>query len=433
MKDIKFPPFVHWEVTSKCNHNCIHCYNYWRKNPEEEIGEVESLGTSHYMKIAKEICRHKPHTIVITGGEPLLVFNKIKPVVMYLLEQKINISINSNITLLASDVVEFVKQNNIGMFVSFPTGENGTCDFITGVKNSLEKILKNLDILYQNDVKFNLNIVASHININQVYETVAMLRRRYRLKKIYITRVGKPINADSAFDQYLLTKADIDTLQNISVKINEELGLDIDTGCPYTMCSINSQKSFNLFAYKKFCTAGKTSYAVDTLGNVKACPRDSKIYGNILSEDFGKLWKAMEEWRNESLLPNECKECTVKKFCGGGCRVDSYPFTKKLSSMDTTAVLSNLPIKYNRQIENIEPFNEDTVFSVCQFIVVEENFGKRLSSKMGYVYATEALKTFLLENSDFTVQLFMEYFSVTSNNATNALIRLLKNGLIIKH
>jgi len=363
----------------------------------------------------------------------LLVFNKIKPVLMYLLEQKINISINSNITLLSSDVVEFIKQNNIGMFVSFPTGEKDTCDFITGVKNSLEKILKNLDILYQNDVKFNLNIVASHININQVYETVAMLRRRYRLKKIYITRVGKPINADSAFDQYLLTKADIDTLQNISVKINEELGLDIDTGCPYTMCSINSQKSFNLFAYKKFCTAGKTSYAVDTLGNVKACPRDSKIYGNILSEDFGKLWKAMEEWRNESLLPNECKECTVKKFCGGGCRVDSYPFTKKLSSMDTTAVLSNLPIKYNRQIENIEPFNEDTVFSVCQFIVVEENFGKRLSSKMGYVYATEALKTFLLENSDFTVQLFMEYFSVTSNNATNALIRLLKNGLIIKH
>lgn len=432
MKDINFPPFVHWEVTPKCNHNCIHCYNYWRKNPIKEMGDVDCLGTSHYIALAKKICENKPHTVVITGGEPLLVFNKIKPVLLYFLEQKVNISINSNITLLSNDVLEFVKEKNIGMFVSFPSGEKETCDFITGVKNSLDKILNNLDLLYQYGVKFNLNIVASHININQIYKTVERLKERYYLKKIYITRVGKPINATSLFDQYLLTKADIEKLQDISVKINEEMDLDVDTGCPYTMCSINSQKSFNLFAYKKFCTAGKTSYAVDTFGNVKACPRDSKIYGNILSENFAELWSAMNEWRDDTLLPKECIECRVKRFCGGGCRVDAYPFTQERSSMDTTAVLSNLPIKYDRQIENTEPFDEGDVFIVQPLVVVEETFGSRLSTSRGYVYSTELLKTFLMENSIFTVRRFMESFSVTNINATNALKRLLKNGLIIK-
>lgn len=370
--------------------------------------------------------------MVVTGGEPLLIFDKIRPAILCLVKQNVNVSINSNITLLSNDILNFVKEQNIGLFVSFPSGERKTCDFITGVKNSFDKILKNLDTLYQNKVRFNLNIVASHINIDLIYDTVLMLNERYHLKKIYITRVGKPINATSLFDKYLLTKADIEKLQNISVKINEELKMDVDTGCPYTMCSINSQKSFNLFAYKKFCTAGKTSYAIDTFGNIKACPRDSKIYGNILLEDFDKLWNDMKEWRDDSLMPEECKACNMKKFCGGGCRVDAYPFTQERSSMDTTAVISNLPIKYDRQTKNTEPFEQGDVFMVQSFIVVEETFGSRISTNRGYVYSTETLKRFLLENSIFTFQRFTESFSVTNISATNALKRLLKNGLIIR-
>lgn len=432
MKIVAHPPFVHWEVTPECNHNCIHCYNYWRKNTENEFTGYQQFGTEHYMKIAKVICANKPHTVVITGGEPLLVFNKIKTPLLYMLENEINISINSNITLLTNEITEFVRQNKIGMFISFPSGNETTCDFITNRKGTLHRILKNLDILYENAIRFNLNIVASRINIEQIYETAKLLILRYSLKKIYITRVGKPINASEDFDQYLLNNTDIECLQDISVKLNDELGIEIDTGCPYTMCSINSQKSFNLFAYKKFCTAGKTSYSIDTIGNIKACPRDSKIYGNILSENFRKLWEKMEEWRNDSLLPEDCRICHKKKFCHGGCRVDAYPFTKKLNSMDTTAVTSNLPIKYDRQSENTKNFNLEEVFSVARFTVVNENFGNRLSTKRGYVYVTQKLKNFLVASSDFTVLEFMNFFSVSLSSASVALIRLLKNGIITK-
>ena len=66
MKDIKFPPFVHWEVTPRCNHNCIHCYNYWRKNSDNDFGETDRLEISHYITLAKKICDRKPHTVVVT-------------------------------------------------------------------------------------------------------------------------------------------------------------------------------------------------------------------------------------------------------------------------------------------------------------------------------------------------------------------------------
>ena len=34
MKDIQYPAILHWEVTPLCNHNCIHCYNYWRHDTD---------------------------------------------------------------------------------------------------------------------------------------------------------------------------------------------------------------------------------------------------------------------------------------------------------------------------------------------------------------------------------------------------------------
>ncbi len=28
--ELKSPVTVQLEITSKCNHRCVHCYNYWR-------------------------------------------------------------------------------------------------------------------------------------------------------------------------------------------------------------------------------------------------------------------------------------------------------------------------------------------------------------------------------------------------------------------
>ena len=43
MNVLRYPPNVQWEVTAECNHNCIHCYNYWRKDYEKFIGMKKSM------------------------------------------------------------------------------------------------------------------------------------------------------------------------------------------------------------------------------------------------------------------------------------------------------------------------------------------------------------------------------------------------------
>jgi len=429
MLSVSYPPFVHWEVTPQCNHNCIHCYNYWRKDKEKQEAMQTNFSKEHYLKMVQKFKEQHAHSVVVTGGEPLLVFDKIKDALLYLKKNGINISINTNAALLTSEMIDFLKENDIGLFISFPCHDENTCDFITNKKGSLKRILQSIDALLEKRIRFSLNVVASRANINHLQGTVDFLKNRYNIKKIYITRVGKPVNSDASFDKYLLTHEDLCRVQDISVKTKFEDGIDVDTGCPYTLCSINSQKSFELFGYNKICTAGKTSYAVDTFGNLKACPRDSTIYGNIFEEPFEIIWNRMAEWRDGSLFPQECSKCNLKEICKGGCRVDAFPFTGKLNSLDTSACLENLPIRYQKAESKIKYTIED-VFYVNPIKILKENFGYRLSYKASYVFVTDELMDFISNNPTFTLETIIKQFSVDYPTANAILVRLVKNGII---
>ena len=76
-KKLKYPPVVFWELTDKCNHNCIHCFNYWRTDTDNTLSEKSY---EEYNRIANKILDQKPALVVLTGGEPLIVFKKIKPI-----------------------------------------------------------------------------------------------------------------------------------------------------------------------------------------------------------------------------------------------------------------------------------------------------------------------------------------------------------------
>lgn len=429
MVTVTYPPFVHWEVTPECNHNCIHCYNYWRKDAEIQQDMKKRFSEEHYLRLVKKIISQKPHTVVITGGEPLIVFDKIKSSISLLKSHGINVSINTNSVLISDEIMDFVSQLGISLFISFPCYDKEICDFITNCIGSRERILSSLNRLTERGIHFSLNVVASKANINCLQETVDFLRERFAIKKIYITRVGKPVNSDSSFDKYLLSYEDLCKVQDICVKANLEYGIEVDTGCPYALCSINSQESFNLFGYKKLCTAGKTSYSMDTFGNIKACHRDSKIYGNILEEDFDTIWNRISEWRDGSLLPQECKSCNMKDICKGGCRVDAFPFSGKLNSLDTTARIDNIPIRFNK-LEELHHYSESDIFVVNPLKVVEEEFGYRISSKTSYIFVTKELLDFLISNSKFTSSDIIKGFSVNSFTANNIIQRLIKNGII---
>ena len=119
MKTIQYPAGVQIEITPKCNHNCIHCYNFWRTNNEQVDNPLDDMS-----EIAKKVANLYPTHVTITGGEPLLRFEEVKKIVEIM--KKIactHVSVNTNAVLVNDEIATFFAANNISAFVSLPCSD----------------------------------------------------------------------------------------------------------------------------------------------------------------------------------------------------------------------------------------------------------------------------------------------------------------------
>lgn len=424
MKKLKYPPYMQWEVTPRCNHNCVHCYNYWRSNNDKM--EESKL----YDEIVTKIINVHPVSVVITGGEPLLVFNEIKEQLVRLIDNGISISINTNAALVNDDICYFFKKYKIPAFISLPCAVEEICDSITNVKGSFKRTISGIKKLRDAGVSITVNMVVMKKNIDYIYDTAKFVVNKLNVNSFFASRVGKPINSRDSFDTQLLDLRDLNRIELELLRIKKDFSIRIGTAGPIPACSIENDDCFQEFAYKKGCSAGQTTYSIDSNGNIKACPRDNKIYGNILIDNFADVWDKMFEWRNDSLLPNECKSCLKKDECGGGCRLDSLPFTRKRNTLDTMANVDNLPIKFEKKVTKNNISSHEKFFVPTTLSFVEEDFGWRVNNFGKTLYITKEMKEFLERKKEFTLNDFINDYDLDFETAKNVIELLLRNNIL---
>jgi radical SAM protein with 4Fe4S-binding SPASM domain len=396
----------------------MHCYNYWRADEENVAGTSLVSNEDVFISIAGKMVDLQPVSVTITGGEPLLVFPKVLSSIELLLQHNIHVAINTNAALTTSEIAEYLSKREIGAFVSFPCGNATICDAMTNTKGSFDQIVRGILTLKKFGVPITINTVVSRINLKYLYATAEFIKKSLKLSDMSITRVAKPINSSVKFDSCLLNLREIRDVLDLCLRINRELGLNISTANPYCACTFTSQDTFDFFAYKKLCTAGKTSYAITSSGDIKACPRDITTYGNILKNAFEESWLRMSDWRNNKWLPVECDACSVKNKCGGGCRLDAYPQTESLSSVDTSADIGAMPVKFSLNYQNNANISDNDIFIVNKNIrAVNESFGVRVSVKSKHVYISNDLFEYLKIKSHFSIIDLSDYFKIDKNIA----------------
>ena len=425
MKELLYPPVLHWEVTPECNHNCIHCYNYWRKEPEKKNESIKD-----HLAIAKKIVERHPVSVVVTGGEPLIVFEAIKASLRLLRDNGISISINTNAVLVTEEIAEFMAKLKISAFVSLPCCEPSICDGITNVTNSLPKISKGIKLLLDAGVRVSVNMVVSKRNIDYIYETAKFAKEELGLESFFASRVSKPINSDTEFCKELLSREDVQKLQRDLLRIAKDFNMRVATAGPMPVCSLTEDETFQKFAFTRNCTAGKISYSIDYSGNIKACARDVQIYGNILTDNFSDVWSRMKDWRDETFLPAECKECNVKQSCKGGCRLDAFPHTGTRNALDPMADVGNIPIKFVKKMDSKQMNMEQTFIVPKTIQFIQEGFGWRVNVGSKFMYITDELKQHLSNCTQFGINEFMQKFDV-DYQTTNDLMNLLVDNRII--
>ena len=310
------------EITTKCNLNCLHCYNRENKNIDMDYEDIIK-----YINFANE---NHVHTFTLTGGEACL-HPKFNEICEYLKENRHKLENIRKITLQTNGYIQNMDLEQLKGFdyihLSFDVDENGARNISSKKTIELAKRLQELNIkpyLFTTVHKKNLDYIDEIVKIANENEIPIAFN--------FCIDTGKD-------KEFLLSKEEkIFAIQKLleyekQWKINKLRNPYVNA---YKKMCLDDEESFRI---KGGCTAGIASCSILANGDVIPCPFVRIKAGNIHEEPLEKIWfesELLKELRNRKNY-EVCGNCKYLAYCGG-CRRSAYQATNKINGFDVNCI-----------------------------------------------------------------------------------------------
>ena len=178
-QDLSFSMLV-LKLTNKCNLLCTYCYNEGLDATDEGISMATAFNS---IDSSLDAC-NEGVVIVLHGGEPLLQFKRLQEIVEYGEKQsreyskKIIFSLQTNATLLNRTNVEYIKEHEIGLGISFdgPAVINDATRVYRNGMPSSEKIMRGIQLIKDYALPVNIITVVTKFNDKNLAEIVLYLQ-----------------------------------------------------------------------------------------------------------------------------------------------------------------------------------------------------------------------------------------------------------------
>lgn len=432
-QELSAPINVQWELTPWCPNTCIYCYNYWRPASRNGSLRLTNEDCAIHRAAAEELVNSKVFHVTLTGGEPLGAIRKYAPYIRAVSEAGLQVTMNTTLLLLTPTIADLLIELGIkSLLVSLASSEEPKHDELVNRVGAFEKTVNNIRMAIDWGFNVTLNMVVTKANVHSVRET-GKFASELGATAFCATKASTPCNCPD-FAPYRLSMKEFHNVLFDLLWIRNTYGISIDSLEHYPACSFPNSETRSVFGFRG-CMAGKTGATIGFDGGVRPCSHAPISYGDIRN-GLQLAWSAMRQWRDDSLIPTNCKEsCTeyVSGRCGGGCRIDAYVAGGQLDSPDmyctgttpTTARLSKPnPTVYKdaryRLRQNVvhrkEAFGYILYFSPSKWAAVDEQMFALLDSSRN--------------DSSIHVSTLAERFGVSENTACQSLGYLLSKNLL---
>jgi radical SAM protein with 4Fe4S-binding SPASM domain len=241
----------------------------------------------------------------------------------------------TNGTLITSEIAKSLKSiNNLSIQISLDGYSKDVHEMIRG-KNTYNKTIKGIKLLVSEGHQVYLSPIVTSELFNELKDYF------YLAKELGVMAVFlQPIN-----DVGRAKTNDMKRVNDAEVfKKLVELYEDDPELIKYIPGTLECKYVTNIKLLNKcmYCGTGSATLTIQPDGTCYPCPNNicsqMKI-GNILTDDFEKLWyhsPILARLRNLNVDTNlaiECSECIVKHFCGGGCRGVTLQNTGDISGL----------------------------------------------------------------------------------------------------
>ena len=307
---------LQFELTSRCNERCIHCYI---PNGKKNAGFDMSFERFKY--ILDQYAEMGGLQVTLSGGEALMNKDIVK-MLWYCREKDMQISLLTNLISLKDEQIPILKDVNLSLIqVSLYSMNAEKHDFITTVKGSFEKTKTAIEKLHNADIPVQISCPIMKAN-KDGYDEVMKYAQRLRMK--------------AQTDYIMMAQADLDTsnlANRISIEETEKVIRDImendvdyqtETLAQEPLSSISEEE----FAEMSLCGAGLNDLCVTVNGDIYPCAGwQGFVVGNVFRESLKEIWEhspKLEQIRKikQKDFP-KCLKCEARDFCNM-CLVRNY-------------------------------------------------------------------------------------------------------------
>jgi sulfatase maturation enzyme AslB (radical SAM superfamily) len=330
VKTVEDYPLLTVLPNQKCNLNCSYCYSAnGRSNMELDMQKLK-CAIDFFIDSKKH---DKPLSIsYMGGGEPMLSWELVSKSIVYaqqkslLKNKRIEFTIITNGTVMTDCMLEFIKENNIKISISFEIIE----EIQNKQRGQYQQVIKTLRKLISHRVIPQINSTITPSNVERLLEMYQLLDEQFPdiSNMMFEPVTDAKLFSDAAeLERFLKTYTD----NFLSVDMEARKKNKSLTSFPYLRTVYPTERACS----GEFCITadGKLSgcYCISTPVDTAY---DRCIYGEILADTDAKgnkvcINKSVFEnlLRENVYVKKNCEDCIVKWNCGGGCfhLYNSYP------------------------------------------------------------------------------------------------------------
>lgn len=310
-KELSAPYRMDLAITYRCNNRCLHCY---AGGPRE----TKELTTDEWRRVMDKLLKLGIPHVVFTGGEPTLR-DDLSELIAY--TQKIGL-VSGLVTngRRLKDEAYFNSLVDAGLDhvqITVESYDPRVHDRITGVEGSWNETILGLKNAIASPIYTITNTTLNRYNVGDILKTIDFLQnlglQQFACNSIIYS--GKAVEAakDFALDEASLAPI----LTNIRDHARR-LRMEFIWYTPTEYCVLNP---LQLELGIKSCSACRVSMCIEPDGTVIPCQSYFTPLGNILKEDWKKIWRhpLCVKLRAREYVQGECYDCPSLNVCGGGC------------------------------------------------------------------------------------------------------------------
>lgn len=318
--------YLFWECTTRCNLHCLHCGSDCKDCGGEKDMPFEDFLKAFDTIPAKE--RHRPFTVVITGGEPLLRAD-LPEIGKALRRRGVGWGIVSNGWLYDEEMHRRLMDAKMGALTISLDGLQDDHDWMRGRQGSYDRAINAIAIAARQP-RLNFDVVTCVTQRNlphlqAIYDKLSELGvKQWRI--FTIIPIGRALNQP---ELHLTDKQFIQLMDFIAEKRKTKSTVNSQFSILNSQLNVTFSCEGYLGPYEckvrqtpYFCHAGINIASVLIDGTICACPNiDRKRFaqGNIYTDNLWEVWSTkFEPFRNRKWARQGiCRDCKAFKNCLG--------------------------------------------------------------------------------------------------------------------